>query len=124
MQLSLVSNEGGIVRIQVTGKVNQKNISPFSEPLGELLGLDAYNRNVLLDMHDVTALDSSGIGWLLVCNKRFREAGGRLVLHSLSPLARNVLKVLNMQLVFRVADNEQDAIEMFLGEGRVGEQHE
>lgn len=110
MQLSLLSDDGEITRVQIAGKINQKNISPFSEPLGQLLGPDAYSRKVLLDMHDVQALDSSGIGWLLVCHKRFREANGQMVLHSLAPLARNVLKVLNMQLVFKVAENEDEAV--------------
>ena len=115
MQLSLQSDDSGIVQVQVTGKVTQKHINPFSEPLSDLLGPDVYSRKVLLDMRGVDFLDSSGIGWLLVCHKRFREAGGKLVLHSPSPLARNVLKVLNMQLVFKVADDEDEALQMVEG---------
>jgi anti-anti-sigma regulatory factor len=54
----------------------------------------------------VEAIDSSGIGWLLSSQKKFRTAGGLLVLHTLSPFARDVMRILNMQLVFKLADDE------------------
>ncbi len=115
MKLSLQSDNGEVVRIELAGQVIQKHISPFNEPLGELLRDDAYSRNVLIDMHDVELLDSSGVGWLLVCHKRFREKGGTMVLHSLSPVVRNVLKVLNLYLVFKVCENEGEALRLVQG---------
>ena len=63
-------------------------------------------------MTNVELLDSSGISWLLVCNKRFRQAGGQIVLHSLSDVALNVLKVLNLQTVLQLASTREDAIRM------------
>jgi anti-anti-sigma factor len=118
MKLSLQSDNGEVVLIELAGQVIQKHISPFNEPLGELLGEDAYSRNVLIDMHDVESLDSSGVGWLLVCHKRIRENGGTLVLHSLSPVARSVLKVLNLYLVFKVRETEGEALSLVQGATR------
>jgi anti-anti-sigma factor len=63
----------------------------------------------------VEVLDSSGIGWLLTCQKRFREAGGELVLHSLSPISRNVIRVLNMHSVFKMAGSGDEALRMLQG---------
>src|SRR6056297_2860794 len=103
MKLSIDSNEHGIARARVSGKINQSQVSPFTEPLGDALGPDAYQQSVLLDMSEVEMLDSSGVSWLLSCHKRFRSAGGELVLHSLSDIALNVIKVLNLKSVFRVA---------------------
>ena len=112
MKLTIDSAENGVVRAQVSGRITQADVSPFLEPLGEAIGPDAYERKVMVDMNDVEVLDSSGVSWLLVCQKRFRQNGGMFVLHSMSDIAVNVLKVLNLQLVLKLADNAEDAQRM------------
>ena len=96
MKVSIHSDDGQAVRAYVAGKITQQDVSPFTEPLGEALGTGGYKRHVLLNMEDVEMLDSSGVGWLLTCHKRFRETGGTLVLHSYPPVVANVLRVLNI----------------------------
>jgi anti-anti-sigma factor len=110
MNLAVVSDEGDLVRVRVTGEVNQKEINNLSEPISSLLGGDAYQRSVLLDMSEVQMIDSAGVGWLLNCNKQFKDDDGKLVLHSLSLLARNVFRVLNMHLVFNISADENEAV--------------
>lgn len=73
------------------------------------LGDDAYSQRLLFDMSEVEAIDSSGVNWLLGCQKKMRESGGRLVLHSLSPIARNVIRVLNLHTVFALAEDAAEA---------------
>ena len=84
------------------------NHSP-DEPLADAIGFDAYQRRVLLNLSTVTGLDTSGINWLLTVQKRFDSAGGRLVLHSLSPAARTAFRALNLHCALRVAVDEVDA---------------
>ena len=115
MNLFITAEDGQISRISVCGDVSQDNLAPADEPISGLLGPDCYNRIVLLDMHDVEMLDSSGVSWLLSCDKTFRNAGGRLVLHSLSPYAHDVLRVLNMHLILSIADDERSALELAQG---------
>ncbi len=80
------------------------------------LGNEAFQQNVLFDMSEVEAIDSSGINWLLTCQKKMRESGGHLVLHSLSPIAKNVIRVLNLQTVFALADDVVQAQTFLDGE--------
>lgn len=115
MRLRILCEEEDAVSVEIAGQVTQAKTSPFDDPLGELLGVNGYGRGVILDMRDVEVLDSSGIGWLLSCQKRFRESGGSLVLHSLSPISRNVIRVLNMQSVFKLADSGEEALRMLQG---------
>lgn len=110
MNLSVIEDEGDLVHVQCTGNVNQKEIAHQSESFPELLGSDAYQRRVMLDMSEVRMLDSAGVGWLLNAHKQFKENNGKLVLHSLSLLARNVFKVLNMHMVFNITSDENDAL--------------
>jgi anti-anti-sigma factor len=71
---------------------------------------------VLIRIEGRVSQDSSGVNWLLVAQKRIHEQGGKLVLHSLSPIANNVLKVLNLHSVFQVAESEAAALRMLGGD--------
>ena len=118
MKLSIQSHENGVIKLHVAGNVSQRAVMLDSEPLAALLGQDAFRETILLDMSEVAALDSSGVNWLLICQKRMREADGRLVLHSLSPIAKNVIKVLNLQTVFTMANDVADAQSLVDGDTR------
>ena len=111
MNISIQSDDGNVIRAQVSGKITQSDVSPFVEPLSDAAGQDVYRRRVVLNMEEVEMLDSSGVGWLLVCHKRFRETGGVLVLHSYPPIVGNVLKVLNLHQVLTLADDEDAAVQ-------------
>jgi stage II sporulation protein AA (anti-sigma F factor antagonist) len=116
MKLSVHSENGDVLRLRLEGRVSQRDIAPNEEPLSDMFGESVYGQRLALDMSNVVSLDSSGVNWLLVCQKRVRQAGGQLVLHSLSPIARNVIKVLNLQTVFRLADDEEGAVQLLAGE--------
>ena len=115
MNLSMVSDDGDVLRLQAGGRITQDNLSPFSDEMGELLGADGYTRHVVLSLAEVDFIDSSGIGWLLARHKRFREANGKLVIHSVVPMVLEVLKVLRMHVVFQLADNESAALALAQG---------
>ena len=102
MKLSIAQDDGQSVRVAVKGQVTQRELAPLTDPLLDLLGPDAYSRQVRLDLSDADYLDSSGVGWLLTCNKRIRQAGGRLTLHSPHPIVTNVLRVLKLEKVFEI----------------------
>ena len=117
MELAIVSEEGDVTRVSVTGNITQDQVAVNVDPLHELLGSDVYSRTVLLSMKDAPFLDSSGVSWLLISHKRFKDNQGRLILHSVQPTVLNVLKVLRMHLVFDLADTEAEAAKMLEGEG-------
>ena len=102
MKLSIAQDDGQCVRVAVQGHVTQKELAPLTEPLLELLGPNGYARQVRLDLSDTDFLDSSGVGWLLTCHKRMRQAGGQLTLHAPHPIVANVLRVLKLEKVFTI----------------------
>jgi anti-anti-sigma factor len=115
MKLSLQSENGDSVLLNLEGRVSQRDVE-LSDPIVETLGENAYSRNILVDMSEVASLDSSGVNWLLTSQKRMREEGGQLVLHSLSPIAMNVLKVLNLHTLLKLADTESAALRLVGGD--------
>ena len=108
MQLTLVSETEDLPRLQAKGRLVQ-SVLEQSDPLRDALGGEDYSRDVLLNLSEVEYIDSSGIGWLLGRHKRYREAGGKLILHSASPMVLDVVKMLRLDAIFLLADDESTA---------------
>ncbi|MBI2823731.1 MAG: STAS domain-containing protein [Planctomycetia bacterium] len=109
MDLKLAWQDGTVTSVSATGSVTQDAFAPEEEPLERQFGPDIYATRVVLGLAKANYLDSRGVGWLLKCHKRFREAGGALVLHSMSPEVKQVLRVLRLDQVLELADDEQAA---------------
>jgi anti-sigma B factor antagonist len=110
MKLAFASDDGQSARVAVSGRITQGECGPYQEPLSQLLGPNAYARRVVLDLSDAAYIDSSGIGWLLTCHKRMKEAGGNLTLLSPQPVVANVLRVLRLDQVFEITDPQCSAM--------------
>ena len=65
---------------------------------------------ILLDLEQVTHLDSDGIGGLVAMFRHVTRRGGRLKLLRPSPTARRVLGISHMTLVFDIFDDEREAL--------------
>lgn len=111
MHVSVESDNGEAVLLLLEGSVSQRDVA-LNDPIADALGEDGHARRIAIDMSEVASLDSSGVNWLLVRQKQMRKAGGKLVLHSLSPIAMNVLKVLNLHTVFKLADSQDEAVRL------------
>jgi anti-anti-sigma factor len=116
MDVVVKSDDGNVVQIEVAGKVSHRQIATDADLLSTLAGPDVYSKTVLLNLAGAEFLDSSGVGWLLMCHRRFEQNGGRMVLCRAPAIVMNVLKVLRMHLVFNLADSEVDALRQAQGE--------
>jgi anti-anti-sigma factor len=116
MKFSITEDQGTVAQIAVQGSLTQQDIAPPLDPFRAALGHNAYQRNVLLDLNDSSYLDSMCIGWLLNAHKRFREQGGKLVIHSLQPVATNAISLLRLNTVFHMASDKEKALQLVQGE--------
>ena len=110
MEATIQSVDGEHCRVSVGGEVIQRQLRKFTDPLEAEQGI--YGKKVLCDLSGTSLLDSAGVSWLLVTHKRCRENHGRLVLHSVPDLIMNVIKVLRLNLVFDIADDEAAAVKL------------
>lgn len=109
MQLVLVSESGKCAKLQLNGRLTQEDLAPGLDPFLEAVGGDAYSRQLIVDCQGADFIDSSGVGWLMSCHKKFRQAGGRLILHSIPPLVRRTLLILRMDVLLQLARDEAEA---------------
>lgn len=69
--------------------------------------------NIVVDLHDVTLLDSGGVGVLIAKFLTLRNRGGDLRLARLSERTRRVLAVTRLLTVFAPFDSPDDAVHSF-----------
>lgn len=115
MRLKLLTQEGEIVRIESEGLAARDGAADAICRFDEIGGDAIFTRKVLLDLSKCHYLDSISIGWLLTCHRKFGECGGRLVVHSPSPIVLQILKLMRMDLVLHLAATEVLAKELACG---------
>jgi anti-sigma B factor antagonist len=71
------------------------------------------NRRVLLNLADVTYIDSSGIGELVSAFTAVTNQGGQLKLLNLTKKVHDLLQITKLYTVFDVHDDEAGAISSF-----------
>lgn len=116
MKLAILTSDASCTRLECEGEITQVGFAPGLDPLTKLLGEGCYNSKVLLNLEKATFLDSSGVGWFVHLQKKFNEAGGRIVLHSIPPMLNQVLRLLRMQTVLHLAEDEAAALALLRGE--------
>src|SRR5579859_5040250 len=75
--------------------------------------LSKGNKKILLNLGDVTYIDSSGIGELVSAFTAVRKAGGELKLLNLTKKVHDLLQITKLYTVFDVKDDEAVAISAF-----------
>lgn len=115
MQLTLLSDDGDVIRLVCEGDITLTDFRGGSDPFEGLLGTGCFSRRILLSLEKTKYIDSSGIGWLVVHHKHFTQGGGRLVLHSVPPRVDQIFKLLRLALVLAIAPDEAAARTVALG---------
>jgi anti-anti-sigma factor len=115
MKLIVISQSEQMTCVACEGTVTLLPVGQQRKSFEQLLGTSCFARTVLLDLSATDYLDSSGISWLILSHKHFREAGGRLVIHSVPPLLQRILKLLRLFSVLNLAADERAARELVAG---------
>ena len=75
--------------------------------------LSKGEKKILLNLGDVTYIDSSGIGELVSAFTTVRNQGGELKLLNLTKKVHDLLQITKLYTVFDVKDDEASAIKAF-----------
>ncbi|HVG21523.1 MAG TPA: STAS domain-containing protein [Blastocatellia bacterium] len=112
-QLNIKERQAGDVTIlDLSGKIT---IGEGSVQLRESVKrlLDDGKKKLLLNLGDVSYVDSSGIGELVSSYTTTNNNGGQLKLLNLTKKIQDLLMITKLLTVFQTFDNEQDAISSF-----------
>jgi anti-sigma B factor antagonist len=75
--------------------------------------LDAGKKKILLNLGEVSYVDSSGIGELVSCYTTTGNNGGQLKLLNLTKKIQELLMITKLLTVFENFDNEETAVASF-----------
>jgi anti-sigma B factor antagonist len=73
------------------------------------------SKQILLNLGEVTYIDSSGIGELVSAFTTVRNQGGELKLLNLTKKVHDLLQITKLYTVFDIKDDEANAIQSFAG---------
>ena len=113
MALRMTDREvSGVTVVDLDGRiVLGEESNSFRERVKGLLA--SNHKKVVLNMSNVTYIDSAGLGTLVATFHGARSQGGTLKLCNLGAKFKEVLQVTKLMTVFDVYDNEAAAVQSF-----------
>jgi len=94
--------------VSATGELDLSTVPELSRTLAGLDGLEA--RRLIVDLTDVTFIDSTALGTLLAEARSRRASGDRLVLVCDDPRTLRTLEVTGLQAAFELHRTLRDAV--------------
>ena len=103
---------GDVTVIDAAGRITLgEGASQFRDTIRDLASKG--NKKILLNLSEVSYIDSSGIGELVSGFTTITNAGGQLKLVGLSKRIKDLLQITKLYTVFYVYDDEATAVRSF-----------
>lgn len=103
---------GDVVVVDVSGRITLgEGSSNLREGIRDLLAKG--HRKILLNLADVSYIDSSGIGELVSGYTSVTNAGGQLKLVNLTKRVNDLLQITKLYTIFDIYDSELTAVRSF-----------
>lgn len=106
---------GDVTILRLTGRLELEQ--------GDLVFRDCVNRlvaegrvNIVLDLTEVTRIDSAGLGMLVSKYLTARKHGGTIKLLHLTPRSDHLIDITRLATVFEIFEEEGDAVRSFGGD--------
>jgi len=96
-----VNSAKGIATITLGGKFDFSSHKEFKTAYSPLLQ-DAETRTILIDLANVTYVDSSALGVLMLLNEHVAEVGKSISLIRPNQKVRQILDIANMGKLFKI----------------------
>ena len=113
MSLQFINWEiDGVTVLTMSGRLVLGNETTlFRSAVEELIS--AGKPNILLDLHEVSHMDSSGIGELMAAHTACRRHGGALKLMKLGRRVETLLQMMSLYTVCEIVPGEEEGIRSF-----------
>jgi anti-anti-sigma factor len=116
VKVLVLSGEGDVLQLQLAGQALRPDEASDHDAIAPPLGERGYAQAVLLSLSGTEYVSSSGLALLLIWHKRFRETGGKLVLHSVTAPVMETMRILRMDTVLNLAGDLPGALEAVRGD--------
>ena len=98
----------GTTVLDVTGEIDVYTAPQFKDAVNGIIA--AGQKHLVVNMTDVTYMDSSGFGALLSATRRLRPQGGTVNLVKVSSAIDRILRITRLNTVFATYDSIDEAL--------------
>ncbi len=115
---------GEVTILDLSGRITQGEalgLSPGTGVALEELVLDQVargHRKILLNLREVSYIDSSGLGQLFACSTALRQAGGQMRICNASLRALDLLRITHLASILDPDKDEATALQAFTSDQR------
>lgn len=103
--------KGEVVILDISGEIDLYNAPEIKEIINKMIEQKKYN--VVINLKNVTYIDSSGIGALISSLSNLKKYQGGLKIINVFASVRKVFELTKLTSFFDIFDNEEDAIKAF-----------
>ncbi|HVS01851.1 MAG TPA: STAS domain-containing protein [Thermoanaerobaculia bacterium] len=104
--------EGDVTILDVSGKITI-GVGDVAVRDAVQTALSSGSLKILVNLEEVSTIDSAGVGELVSAYTTVANRGGRLKLLNLPPKVNDILQITQLITVFEVHDDEREAIASF-----------
>jgi anti-sigma F factor antagonist len=94
--------------VQPNGILDSTQSQEFRQKVNDILEKENHTKIVLVDFKNVTFMDSSGLGALVLAFKALRSADKKLVVCSINEQVRILFELTGMDKVFEIFSSQEE----------------
>jgi len=100
-------NRGDVVLLSLKGNLDALTANELRPTIDELVA--NHEIKVIFDLHDLTLIDSSGVGAIVSLFKRVRMLGGDVKIARLANQPKEIFRLLRLDRAFDLFDTIEEA---------------
>ncbi|NMG20118.1 STAS domain-containing protein [Brasilonema bromeliae] len=94
--------------IQPSGILDAAQSQELRKKIDEILQKESSTKTVLLDLKEVTFMDSSGLGALVLAFKALKSVDRNMVICSINEQVRILFELTGMDKIFKIYSNREE----------------
>jgi anti-anti-sigma factor len=96
-----------VERVGIQGDLDFHTITEVRSELAKLA--DRQPAKVLIDLKNVSYVDSSGLAAFIELFQKMKRYGGKMILSNLTPGVKKIFDVSRLDMILKIAKDEQEA---------------
>jgi anti-sigma B factor antagonist len=102
---------GGVTLLDLSGRITLGDSEILRKTVRDLV--DAGHKRLVLNMEDISYIDSSGVGDLVSAYTTIRNRGGKIAMMCLQKKPRDQMQITKLLTIFDIYDSEANALTAF-----------
>ena len=102
---------GKVVILDISGDIDLYNASEITNMINKISENEKYN--IVINLKDVSYIDSSGIGALISCSSLLKKSQMGLKIINVYASVKKVFELTSLTSFFDIYDSEEEAIKAF-----------